>query len=371
VVVSRLLGAVAGITAGLDLPATLHHIVDTATDLAGARYGAIGVLDRHGQVVEFVHTGLDHDRVSAIGRLPIGRGVLGLVVDVAKPLRLADLTRHPDAAGFPPHHPMMRSFLGVPVRIGTEVFGNLYLCEKRGAAEFTEDDEVLVESLAAIAAVAIENSRLHGRLQDLAVLADRERIARDLHDKVIQRLFAAGMTLQAAVRLPTADLAERVEAAVDELDAVVNDIRQTIFDLTVHPHEHRGLTAAVLAVVDDMTRDTGLAVSVRLAPDLDHRVDARGADATVTALREILANTVRHAAATSVDVDLSGAADDLVMVVTDDGCGPHPGAPTPGHGHGLHNLAARAEALGGTFRIAAHTAPGTRVVWTIRTQVGT
>ena len=130
----------------------------------------------------------------------------------------------------------MRSFLGVPIRIRDEVFGNLYLCEKTTADEFTEEDESLVVSLAAAAAVAVENARLHDRLQDLAVLRDRERIARDLHDKVIQRLFAVGMRLQATARVtepPTS--ADRLVEAVDELDGIISEIRGTIFELAIRP----------------------------------------------------------------------------------------------------------------------------------------
>ncbi len=369
----RLLEAVAGVAAGLELPAVLTHVVEAATDLAGARYGALGVLDDAGRLSEFITTGLTSAQEAAIVGLPVGRGVLGLLVDDPRPLRLADLATHPAAAGFPPGHPPMRSFLGVPIRIGDDVFGNLYLCEKRGADEFSLDDEILVASLAAIAAVAVENARLHARQQDLAVVHDRERIARDLHDKVIQRLFATGMSLQAAVRLPVEDLVGRVENAVDELDGIVTEIRQTVFDLALEPTDRAGLTATVLAVVDEMTRDTGLVVDVRLPPDLDRCRDATAVDATAAALRETLANTVRHADARTVTVELGFDDDVLHLVVVDDGRGPDPDAdrPRPGHGRGLANLAARADALDGVYRIVPNVPTGTRTEWTIRPPVGT
>lgn len=371
-VLSRFLSAVAGVATGLSLPDTLRHIIESATTLAGARYGALGVLGEGDTLAEFISTGLDDDTVRAIGDRPRGRGVLGLLIADPKPIRLRDLTVHPDSFGFPPHHPPMRSFLGVPIRIGGEVFGNLYLCEKIDAEEFTEEDEVLVESLAAIAAISIENSRLHARLQDLAVLRDRERIARDLHDKIIQRLFAAGMALQAAARLPAAEVNARVERTVDELDAIVNEIRSTIFDLELRPADRPGLTASVLALVDEMTRDAGLEATVRLQADVEHRVSPEIAEATLTALREGLANAARHADARTVEVAVECDGDQLELRVTDDGRGLDPEAdPRPGHGHGLKNLETRARDWGGTCTIAPVATGGTILCWRVPCQVGT
>lgn len=366
----RLLGAVTGVAAGLEPEAILQHLVEAACDLAGARYAALGVLDDDGSVARFVTAGLTPDTVAAIGAAPVGRGVLGVLIDDPRPLRLDDLTTHPASVGFPPHHPPMRAFLGVPVRIGDEVFGNLYLCETRDGSGFTPDDEVLVASLAAVAAVAVENARLHARQQDLAVVRDRERIARDLHDKVVQRLFATGLSLQTALRLPPAARAERVERAVDDLDEVVTEIRRTVFDLgAAAPAVPTGV--AVRATVDAMTRDAGLAVTVHLDPAVDRCTDPDAVDATVAALREILANTVRHAAASTVAVDLTVRDDRLVLVVTDDGRGPvgAPTRPAPGRGCGLANLAARAAALDGTHRISAVPTGGTRTEWTVRAPI--
>ena len=371
-VLSRFLTAVAGVASGLSLPTTLRHVIDAATVLAGARYGALGVIGDDQRLVEFVTTGLDSDEIAAIGTLPEGRGVLGHLIAEPKPLRLPDLTSHPEAFGFPPNHPPMRSFLGVPIRIGDDVFGNLYLCDKIGNAEFTEEDEILVESLGAIAAVAVENSRLHDRLQDLAVLRDRERIARDLHDKIIQRLFAAGMALQAATRLPAEELAARTESTVDELDAIVNEIRATIFDLELRPGDRPALAAAILATVDEMTRHAGLEATVRFQADVEHRVSPEVADATLTALREALANTARHADARAVDVELSCDGDILQLVVADDGRGvDDQTAPLVGHGRGLKNLVARARDWGGTCVISPRSAGGTELTWRVPCEVGT
>ena len=197
-----LLQAVLAIGSDLDLEAMLHRIVESAVELVGARYGALGILDEAGVgLAQFLTVGVDDDTHHAIGHLPEGHGILGVLIADPRPLRLPDLRAHPDSFGFPPHHPPMRSFLGVPIKIRDQVFGNLYLTDKVDAAEFSELDEELVVGLASAAAVAVDNARLHVTVQSLALVHDRERIARDLHDTVIQRLFATGLSLQGTVRL--------------------------------------------------------------------------------------------------------------------------------------------------------------------------
>ena len=158
---SGLFSAVVAVAAGLELGATLRRIVRAAADLVDAEYGALGVLGPQGTVSEFVHVGIDAEIAARIGPLPAGRGILGLLIEHPSPIRIEDLMQHPAAAGFPEGHPVMRSFLGVPVRVRGEVFGNLYLTEKRDGRGFTVDDERTVMALAAAAAVAIENARLY------------------------------------------------------------------------------------------------------------------------------------------------------------------------------------------------------------------
>ncbi len=158
---SALLDAVVGVGSDLDLRSTLYRIVLAACRLAGARYGALGVIGPDRRLVEFITDGISVEQHRRIGDLPTGRGVLGLLIDEPKPVRLRDIAEHPRSYGFPNHHPVMRSFLGVPVRIRDQVFGNLYLTEKRGADEFTEDDEETMVALAVAAGVAIDNARLY------------------------------------------------------------------------------------------------------------------------------------------------------------------------------------------------------------------
>jgi signal transduction histidine kinase len=156
-----LLEAVLAVSNGLELDSTLRRIVRASAELVGARYGALGVLDADGTIDQFITTGIDDAQHKLIGDNPIGRGLLGLLIEQPKPVRLADIAAHPASSGFPPHHPPMRTFLGVPVRVRGDVFGNLYLTEKAGEALFTEDDEVVVQALAAAAGIAVENANLY------------------------------------------------------------------------------------------------------------------------------------------------------------------------------------------------------------------
>ncbi|WP_340681379.1 GAF domain-containing protein [Amycolatopsis coloradensis] len=155
-----LLDAVLAVAAGLELDSTLQRIVQAAVELVDAQYGALGVLDDEEGLSEFVHVGIDAETRANMGHLPEGRGLLGLLIDEPRPVRVPDLSAHPASVGFPPNHPPMSSFLGVPVRVRDKVFGNLYLTEKRGGAEFTADDEVVLQALAAAAGVAVDNARL-------------------------------------------------------------------------------------------------------------------------------------------------------------------------------------------------------------------
>lgn len=156
-----LLDAVLAVASGLELDATLRRIVQAAIELGEAKYGALGVLADDGSLSQFIYLGIDDEARQLIGHLPEGHGVLGVVIEEAKPLRLEEISAHPASAGFPAHHPPMHSFLGVPVRVRDEVFGRLYLTEKKNGEPFTDDDEVVVQALAAAAGIAIENAHLY------------------------------------------------------------------------------------------------------------------------------------------------------------------------------------------------------------------
>jgi signal transduction histidine kinase len=524
-----LLEAVVAVGSHLELESVLRQIVEAAVELVSARYGALGVIGEGGRLAEFVPVGLDEAEIAGIHHWPEGRGLLGELITNPRPLRLPDLTTDPRSSGFPDGHPAMRSFLGVPLRIRDEVFGNLYLTEKRGG-DFDEEDESLVQALAAAAGVAIENARLYAEARrqqqwlrataevtqrllsgdqrgevldlvtlqaleisgaDLVVLAlpagdrkqlviehacgdgapealglvlpaggsasgivmasgkplavddfssddrvaqvarehmplgpavlvplgpggdvrgvltagrhqgalplppaavemlitfaaqagiglelaehrreaqrlelfeDRDRIARDLHDLVIQRLFATGMSLQGATALiGDADVAHRVEKAVDALDETIREIRSTIFELQSHGQaEPFPVRARILEIVDEMADSLGYPPALRMAGQLDTLVSGPIAEQMLAALREALANVAKHARANRVDVAVE-AGHDLVLAVRDNGVGL--GQPT--RRSGLANLAERAAELGGTMRATSAEGGGTELEWRV------
>jgi signal transduction histidine kinase len=363
----RLLDAVLAIGTDLDLPAMLRRIVDSAVDLVDARYGALGVLDETGtRLAQFITVGIDDDGRAAIGDLPEGHGILGLLIVDAKPLRLPDLSEHPDSFGFPPNHPPMRSFLGVPIRVREQVFGNLYLTDKTTADVFTDVDEELVVGLAAATGVAVENARLHARVHELALLEDRERIARDLHDTVIQRLFATGMSLQGTVRLVERDPAEavaRIDTAIDDLDTTVKHIRTAIFGLEQSGSSDEGLRRGLLSVAHEAAGPLGFEPHVVFDGPLDAGVSDTISAEILAVLREALSNVARHADASSVEVEASVTDDEVRLVVTDDGKGPPP--PDAPRGHGLANMTGRATRLGGTFGLEPREPRGTVAEWRV------
>ena len=361
----RLLSAVMAIGADLELPVVLEHITSAARELVNARYAALGVLDRDGTALsEFITVGLTDEERIRIGALPKGHGILGLLILEPEPLRLPDLTLHPDSFGFPPGHPPMHSFLGVPLYVRGEVFGNLYLTDKEGGGSFTDIDEELAMSLAAAAAVAIDNARLHERSRELSVLNDRERIAHDLHDTVIQRLVGSGLVLQGTIRMiDRPDAADRVERVIDELDETVRHLRSAIFELDTHRAPGRSLRLEVVDLVAESGRVLGFDPVVRLDGPIDASVSDEIAAHLLPVVREALSNVARHAGARRVEVRL-GLDTDLVLEVSDDGVGPLDA--TTCVGTGLRNMAARAEALGGRFDITrASEAGGTLLRWVV------
>ncbi|HMC04667.1 MAG TPA: GAF domain-containing protein [Actinomycetota bacterium] len=359
----KLVDAVISLSADLELATVLQRIIDAAMDLVDARYGAIGVLDEsRSGLAEFVTAGIDADTHRLIGDLPKGHGILGLLIADPRPLRLPDLREHPDSYGFPPHHPPMRSFLGVPILVRQEVFGNLYLTDKRSGEAFTDIDEELTVALAGAAGVAIENARLHARIGELVLLEDRERIAKDLHDTVIQRLFATGLSLQGTARLAERpDVRARIQDAVEDLDVTVKHIRTVIFGLETTSTRGDGLRHKAMTLTREASGALGFLPEVTFEGAIDTLVpDDLGREVLAT-MREALSNVARHAGATRVGVHLV-AGPEIVLRITDNGRGM---PEQPSAGLGLRNMASRAEALGGRFEARAGEGAGTVIEWAV------
>jgi signal transduction histidine kinase len=361
----RLMAAVLMITGDVELPDLLQHIVEEACDLVGARYGALALLDTSRTTVEeFVTVGLDEAEREAIGPLPTGRGVLGVLVTDPRPLRLDHIGDHPDSYGFPPQHPHMTSFLGVPLRVRDDVYGNLYLTDKVGTGPFTEEDEALAEALALAAGIAIQSARLHDQVRVLSVLDDRNRIARDLHDRVIQRLFAIGMGLQGVARaLDPAEKTGRIEQAVDDLDTTITEIRSAIFELG-ESSLPGGLRQAVVRLTQELAPTLGARPEVSFSGPVDNTVPQHTADDVLAVVREGLTNAGKYARATRFRVAVRVTDDDLLLEIADNGTGFDP-VSTTSAGLGLANMRNRAEKLNGAFSITQADGGGTRLEWSV------
>jgi len=356
----RLLVAVMSVGSDLALPAVLRRITEAARDLVQARYAALGVLDESGTgLSEFITVGLGDAQRKEIGELPKGHGILGLLITDPRPLRLVDLNAHPESFGFPPHHPPMRSFLGVPLHVRGEVFGNLYLTDKEGEAGFNDVDEELALSLASAAAIAIENARLHERSRELLLLADRERIARDLHDTVVQRLFATGLAMQGTARLAARpDVVDRLQQHIEDLDETIRQVRTAVFQLEARRVAAQSLRRELLDIAAQAGRALGFDPVVRLEGPIDSAVPDDVANAAIAVASEALSNVARHAGASHVELEVR-AGRELVVEITDNGQG-LPRSPARG-GSGLRNLAARAAACEGELLVERRRPLGTRL----------
>ena len=530
----------AGIALGseLRLDELLFRIADQARAVVGATYGALGILGPTGELARFIYSGVDEETARRIGPLPEGKGVLGVVLEQAHPLRLAEISEHPRSSGFPPNHPVMHSFLGAPIIVRGTVFGRLYLAEKIGEKEFSQEDEriammfaaqaavalektslyeevaargeelgrrlaqlaslelvarllitestptdevlasvteqarlltgatratlmmldeatgelvirhaggegapelegvrlapgtskshgviargrpelvddlqrdaeindrvldtfgnptngvfaplvvrdraigaiavygnaadrpfssddlAILQILANQAAIAVENDRLTELLRNLAVLEERERISKELHDGVIQSIYSVGLNLQGA-RALLGDhpdrAAHRIEEAIDELDAVVRDVRSYIFELRPRLVEERGFEEAMLGLVRELEVNTMAATTLELAPNSGGALGTVAQSHVLQIVREILSNIARHAQPTEVRLRAESRDATFLLEVDDNGVGFDPA--TTSRGHGLRNMAARAQAIGAELEIVPRPGGGMR-----------
>lgn len=451
--VGLLVAASETVTESLALIPRLQTIVSVARELVGARYGALGIIGPNGTLERFLHSGISDDEVARMGDLPAGRGILGAVIAEGRSIRLEHLADDPRSVGFPPHHPAMNSFLGVPIRVGGTVYGNLYLTE-HADGPFDETDEAIIAELAAMAGTAIANSRLYELSQDdrrwlaaseqltqrllsgeldpddlatitetvrtltgdpeaevsetaegqltvrrtssghpmpdteletvdrftrsvaiarelararidqqrIALADERDRIARDLHDHVIQSLFAVGLSLQSVVGDPSTPTGSRIATQVDAIDSIIRQIRQAIYRLSAPPGAATySLRARINTLVREMLEGEAIDTRLEFNGPVDTLVNLGLGDEVAAVTREALSNTVRHAQATHVEVSVSVRGANVVVSVQDDGVG----MPETGRRSGLANLAARAAERGGTFTIEPAAPHGTLVRWSV------
>lgn len=339
------------------LDTVLQTIVAAASGLTGAPYAALGVLGANGTITRFLTHGVEGE--CSVGYYPTGKGVLGLLIRKPQAVRLDDIGSHPDSAGFPPGHPAMRSFLGAPVRSGGRAYGNLYLTEKPGG--FDQEDERLLMLLAAQAGAAIENATLSGRLQSLAVQAERDRISRELHDGVIQTLFSIGMGLESARALVRTDpdrVDQRIDSAVDALDGAIRELRNYIFRLCPQEAATMGFARGLIELSREYEVNALVRPTLVVQPDIDLRLPGSLVPDLLQIAREALSNAAKHAQASTV-VLTARAHQAVELQITDDGVGFTPSAPKVGRG--LDNIRERAATLGAALEIRSTPGGGTTV----------
>ena len=280
-------------------------------------------------------------------------------------MRMREISQHPASYGFPANHPPMHSFLGVPIIVRERVFGRLYVTEKQGGSEFTKDDERIAMTLAAQAGVAIHNANLleevKERGDELAVLEERDRISKELHDGVIQSIYSVGLSLQGAMSLLDRDpegTRKRMDDAIGTLDNVVRDVRSYIFALQPKSVEERGLKSAIEELVKDLEVNALAESTVQLADEALEMVPESFKGDFIQIVREVLSNIARHAQAQEVSVACAvREGETVVMTIEDDGIGFDPA--TVERGHGLTNIEERARRIGGELRIAERRPRGT------------
>ncbi|MBX3058600.1 MAG: GAF domain-containing sensor histidine kinase [Anaerolineae bacterium] len=350
-----------------DLHKVLQRIVDAARDLVGAQYAALGVPHSDGYLDAFIHSGMEPEVVIQIPHFPKGLGLLGEIIRSGQAIRIPRIEDDPRSVGFPPGHPPMDAFLGVPVMAGEEMLGNLYLTEKIGAAEFTAEDQEVVEFLAAHAAIAIQNARLYEQVSRLAIIEERTRIGMDLHDGIIQSIYAVGLTLESArLALPGApDEADMLlRRVIEGLNDTIRDIRNYILDL--RPHRFRGdLQEGLERLVREFQANAMIPVDLQAEAEDMVTTPTAVARALFLTTQEALANVARHANASHVTIRLTRQNGVIDMMVQDDGRGFNRAARNYSVGHGLSNMRARAEDLGGKFSIQSAPGLGTAIHLTL------
>ena len=362
--------ATRAIAGELDLDRVLQLIVDSVRELVNARYAALGTVAASGRIELFITSGISAADRAQIGAVPSGHGLLGLIIRDARSYRIPDIAAHPDSYGFPQGHPPMKSFLGVPIKVGGLPIGNFYLTDKRAAAGFSEQDQRLVEMFALHAGIAIQNARLHARVQRLALVDERLRIGRDLHDGIIQGIYAVALSLEDVPDL-MADAPEeasaRIDRAIDRLNFTIGEIRQFIIALASESVDV-AVGARLSSIADEVAllATSTMKVDLDLDPDAIARVDQglepEAANQLVQIVREAVSNTLRHSGAHRVRISLALQGDVVVAEVEDDGRGFEPGA-SRGAGHlGLVNLHDRATSAGGSLEIRSAVGSGTRII---------
>ena len=343
------------------LGSLLERFVELSRSITDARYGALAIRRPDGSIEEFITSGISDEERALIGDPPTGHGLLGVNIYEGAAVRIGDIGADARAGGFPPHHPKMHSLLGVPVVSKGRIVGNLYLTDKITASEFTDTDEEMVRLFAAHAATAVESRRLEEKLRFLAILQERERIAMDLHDGIIQAIYAASLKLEGSsqdVASAPDEARSTINVVIENLDEVIRDVRSYILELRpAHPTDD--LDASLHTLAEGFQANSLIDTTVIVAADLPVLTEDQRL-AVFHIAQEALVNARKHSQASSLALHLGHGGGCVRLEVRDNGRGFDPAAELTEDHRGVRNMTTRAHGVRGTLDI--ESAPGSGTV---------
>lgn len=361
-----------------DITQVLQKVVDLSRSLINAKYGALGVLDEDNEhISQMITSGMSPAARAQMDRFPQGHGLLGAPIKERASVRVDDIGKDPRSRGFPPNHPAMHTFLGVPIISKGRMFGNLYMADKlpgphqtqprkpgAEALAFSQEDQDILEMFANQAAIAIENAQLYRQNQQLAIVHERERFGMDLHDGIIQSIYAIGLMLDNTRHRLDEDPAasrRRIDEAIAGLNQVIVDIRSYIHDLRTHQFRGRDLQQGLEELARDLQTYSVMGVTVTIDPQALKRITSQQTKDLLQIAREALTNVRKHAHATQVHIRLAAVPEGTLLEIADNGIGLNGAAGGSTQGHGLRNMRERALNLNGRLRLGQCPEGGTRV----------
>ena len=362
--------AALAVTSELELNTVLQNVIDLSRELLKADYGALSVLDENGRVQEFVTSGITQALRAKIGAYPVHMGLLGVALHTNSALRVADLAEDGRSVGVPPHHPAMHSLLAVPVTSKGCTIGTLFLADKTtfdrngkpDTTHFSEEDEEILLKFATQSAIAIENARLYRKSEKLAVLQERDRFGRELHDGVIQSIYAVGLMLedcQQRIESEPQLVYARLGQIMANLNSVIMDIRSYILDLRPRTEQPQGIGARLAELIDAMFEESAIKLRLETDPLDPGLLSSAQAMETLRIAQEALLNAQRHALSTEIVVRLHFVDGMVDLQIEDNGVGFMPD--TIVLSGGLHNMQERAQLLEGQLKIQSVGGQGTCV----------
>lgn len=354
-------------TEELQLGKVLQKVVDQARALAGAKYGALSVLNEDGDSIDqFIVSGMTPEQRSRLKSLPHGYGLLGVLIKEGESIRIPNIASDSRSVGFPPNHPDMASLMGVPIKFKGEILGDLYLTDKMDTTLFSEQDQLLLEMFASQAAIAIKNAQHYWQSQQLTLLQERERFGMDLHDGIIQSIYAVGLMLEGAqYEQDSEDKNKAITQAIDGLNNTIRDIRNYILDLRPQRFQGRHLADGLDELAHEVYAHSFLDINIQIDTERWREISPEQTIEILFIVRESLTNVRKHAHANRVDVVVTDQADTLLLTIADNGNGFDPDQRTGKNGNGLRNMHERAQTLGGKIEFTNRKEGGTQVMLSV------